>query len=425
MARVLVVGGGGREHALAWKLASSPGVEQVFVAPGNDGMSDCATLLPAHDVDSWIAAAKDHAVDLVVIGPELPLVDGLADRLRAEGMDVFGPGSDGARIEGDKDWAKRLFVEASIPTADSSTFSDLDAALQHLAAIDGPCVVKAAGLAAGKGVTVCDHRAQAEAAVRDCLGGTFGSAGSSVLIEERLEGPELSVFALTDGRQIAWFAPSRDHKRLGEEDVGPNTGGMGAYTPVADATDALMEEVRETILEPTVGALRARGIDYRGLLYAGLMLTADGPKVLEYNCRFGDPETQVVLPAFEGDLYSLLLSAARGQLQTTGALPSSGAVVGVVLASAGYPASSTKGVQIDGLSGLSGDDLVFHAATQLQDGVWRTNGGRVLSSTGRAQDLATARDRAQVLADRLAFEGAQCRRDIARQEVLKEREEKR
>lgn len=416
MAKVLVVGSGGREHALAWKLAQSPQVDAVLVAPGNDGMRDCATLLLAADLDAWVDAALQHAVDLVVVGPELPLVDGLADRLRAAGLLVFGPGADGARIEGDKDWAKQLFREAHIPTADFATFNQLEPALARVARINGPCVVKATGLAAGKGVTVCDHRAQAEAAVRECLGGAFGSAGASVLIEERLEGPELSVFAVTDGERLCWFEPSRDHKRLGEGDEGPNTGGMGAYTPVADATAELMERVRVEILEPTVQALRQRGIDYRGLLYAGLMLTADGPKVLEYNCRFGDPETQVVLPAFEGDLYALLRAAAAGQLDRTGALPSRDAVVGVVLASAGYPASSTSGVEIPGLSALGPDDLVFHAATLLDHGVWRTNGGRVLSSTGRAPQLDTARRRAQALADQLRFEGAQLRRDIACQE---------
>jgi phosphoribosylamine--glycine ligase len=420
MARVLVTGSGGREHALAWKLAQSPQVEEVFVAPGNDGMRDCATLLDASDNDAWCAAAHEKDVDLVVIGPEAPLVDGLADRLRAEGRTVFGPGAEAARIEGDKDWAKNLFAEGSIPTAVFATFDALEPALAHVAEIDGPCVVKATGLAAGKGVTVCDSRDEAEAAVRECLGGAFGSAGSSVLIEERLEGPELSVFAVTDGERICWFEPSRDHKRLGENDEGPNTGGMGAYTPVADATPELMERVRVEILEPTVHTLRARGLDYRGLLYAGIMLTADGPKVLEYNCRFGDPETQVVLPSFVGDLYAVLLSAARGSLEQEGPLPARGAAVGVVLASAGYPASSTKGVPIPALAGLGPDELVFHAATVREGGVWRTNGGRVISALGQADGLATARERALALSDKLMFEGAQRRRDIARQEVRQE-----
>ena len=420
MARVLVVGSGGREHALAWKLAQSPQVEEVVVAPGNDGMRAVATLIAANDTEAWVEAANAHAVDLVVVGPEAPLVGGLADRLRAEGFPVFGPGAAAARIEGDKDWAKQLFAEGSIPTADFATFDSLEPALAHVAAIDGPCVVKATGLAAGKGVTVCDHRAQADAAVRDCLGGAFGSAGSSVLIEERLEGPELSVFALTDGERIAWFEPSRDHKRLGEGDTGPNTGGMGAYTPVADATPELMDRVRLEILEPTVATLRSRGLDYRGLLYAGLMLTPEGPKVLEYNCRFGDPETQVVLPAFEGDLFGLLLSAANGKLDSTGLLPSCGAAVAVVLASAGYPVSSTKGVEIPALAGPGADALVFHSATRLDGGTWRTNGGRVLSSVGQAPGLAEARRQAEALADRLAFDGAQRRCDIARPEALEE-----
>ena len=420
MATVLVVGGGGREHALAWKLAQSPEVDAVYVAPGNDGMRDCATLIPARDAEAWRQAAADHRVDLVVIGPEAPLVDGLADQLRREGYSVFGPGSDAARIEGDKDWAKRLFVEASIPTAAFETFDRLEPALAHVRAVDGPCVVKAAGLAAGKGVTVCSSRAEAEQAVKDCLGGAFGDAGASVLVEERLEGPELSVFAITDGQRLAWFEPSRDHKRLGERDEGPNTGGMGAYTPVADASPALMERVATEILEPTIGALRSRGLEYRGLLYAGLMLTEDGPKVLEYNCRFGDPETQVVLPAFDGDLYPLLKSAADGRLEHSGPLPARGAAVGVVLASAGYPATSTKGVAIPGLADLGDGDLVFHAATTQDYGIWRTNGGRVISAMGRAPRLAEAREAAQALAEKLMFDGAQRRRDIARQEALEE-----
>lgn len=418
MAKVLVIGGGGREHALAWGLSRSPRVDEVFVAPGNDGMVDVATRLDAKDLDAWVAAAEEHAVDLVVVGPEQPLVDGVADRLRAKGFAVFGPDAAAARIEGDKAWAKELMIEAGVPTASSKTFSDLQTALAHVRAAAGQCVVKATGLAAGKGVTVCADVATAERAVRDCLvDGAFGDAGASILVEEKLVGPELSVFAVCDGTRFATFAPSRDHKRLADGDAGPNTGGMGAYTPVADATDELATVVREQVIAPTLEALRARDLEYRGLLYVGLMLTADGPKVLEYNARFGDPETQVVIPAFDGDLFGVLDGAARGALDVEGELPSHGAAVGVVLASAGYPASSTKGVSIAGLDAVGDDDLVFHAATRRTETGWTTDGGRVLCAVGRAPEFATARDAAHALTDRLTFEGAQRRTDIGRQEA--------
>lgn len=417
MAKVLVVGAGGREHALAWGLARSPRVDEVFVAPGNDGMADVATRLDAHGVDAWVAAAQRHAVDLVVVGPEQPLVDGVADRLRAEGFAVFGPDAAAARIEGDKAWAKELMVEAGVPTAAAHHFDALEPALAHVRALDGSCVIKATGLAAGKGVTVCSDVDTAEAAVRDCLvGGAFGSAGASILVEEKLVGPELSVFAVCDGTRFATFAPSRDHKRLGDGDAGPNTGGMGAYTPVTDATGDLARLVRDDVIAPTLEALRRRGLEYRGLLYVGLMLTPDGPKVLEYNARFGDPETQVVLPAFDGDLFEVLDGAARGALAFEGELPSRGAAVGVVLASAGYPASSTKGVAIAGLSSVGDDDLVFHAATRRGASGWETAGGRVLCAVGVDPAFAKARQAAHALADRLLFDGAQRRTDIGRQE---------
>jgi len=420
MARVLVIGGGGREHALARGLSRSSSVDRVFVAPGNDGMVDVAECVVAKTLDDQVRAASELDVDLVVVGPEQPLVDGLADRLRASGRTVFGPDSVAARIEGDKAWSKQLMLDAGVPTAAAAAFDRLEPALEHVRSTGGQCVVKATGLAAGKGVTVCSDVATAEAAVRACLvEAVFGEAGSSVLIEERLDGPELSVFAVSDGREVATFAPSRDHKRLGDGDEGPNTGGMGAYTPVADATDALVANVAEGVVGPTLDALRARGVEYRGLLYVGLMLTADGPKVLEYNCRFGDPETQVVVPALDGDLYELLRGAAEGSLGTRGPLPSDGAAVGVVLASAGYPASSTKGVPVPGLVDLetTDDEIVFHAATRRSDAGWETNGGRVLCAVGRGADVAEARKRADALAGRLEFQGAQRRHDIGAREA--------
>jgi phosphoribosylamine--glycine ligase len=416
-ANVLIVGSGGREHALAWRLSRSPTVGTVYVAPGSDGMADVAELVAANDHQSWLGAATDLRADLVVIGPEAPLVDGLGDELRRRDFAVFGPSRDGARLEGDKAYAKEFLEEFGIPTARSVHFDQLAPALAYLKEHPGACVVKATGLAAGKGVSVCDDELGAERAVRLCLEeGVFGQAGASVLIEERLVGPELSVFAVLDGHRLAWFAPSRDHKRIGDGDTGPNTGGMGAYTPVADATPELMAEVSQSILQPSLAGLRSRGIDFRGLLYVGLMLTPEGPKVLEYNCRFGDPETQVVLPTYDGDLFELLLGAARGELPCTGALPTTGAAVGVVLASRGYPAGSEKGVAIPGLDDLGERDLVFHAGTRREQGSWLTNGGRVLCAVAAAPSLGPARDSAQALADRLLFPGAQRRRDIARQE---------
>jgi len=413
---VLVVGRGGREHALCWKLAQSPRVRHVFAAPGSDGIAQVAVCLPARGTDEIVAAVGENDVDLVVIGPELPLVEGLADDLRAAGVAVFGPGRDGARLEGDKAYAKEFLEAAGIPTARSASFDDLQTALAHLRTSGAPCVVKASGLAAGKGVMLCADQDEAEAALRRCFEDrAFGDAGARVLIEEMLEGPELSIFAVVDGRRMAWFAASRDHKRIGEGDTGPNTGGMGAYTPVSDASDELMDRVRAGILDPTLAELIRRDIDYRGLLYVGLMLTAEGPKVLEYNCRFGDPETQVVLPVYEGDLYELLSSAAAGEISTTGPLPRHGAAVGMVLASAGYPAGAEKGVPLAALQSESAE-LLFHAGTRREEGRWLTDGGRVLCAVARAEDVPTARERALDRAEALRFAGAQLRRDIAAQE---------
>jgi phosphoribosylamine--glycine ligase len=416
--RVLVIGGGGREHALAWSLAASPRVEKVYVAPGNDGMADVAEVLAAADAAAWEAHALRLGVDLVVIGPEDPLVAGLADRLRAAGLRVFGPGAEAAQLEGDKGYAKDFLRAAGVPTARAERFEDLDTALAWLHDHPGPWVVKACGLAAGKGVLLCDDAQETARALRAMLAeGAFGPAGRSVLVEERLSGPELSVFAVLDGRRAAWFAASRDHKRLLDEDRGPNTGGMGAFTPVADAGSQLMDRVVGQILEPTLAELHRRGLDYRGLLYLGLMLTGDGPKVLEYNCRFGDPETQVVLPVFAGDLYELLAGAADGALPVRGELGHAGAAVGIVLASEGYPSDPAKGRTIEGLEDLGDEALVFHSGTRRHRGRWLTAGGRVLCAVGRGEDLATARRHAAELVSRIRFEGSHHRSDIAAKEV--------
>ncbi|HEX9639728.1 MAG TPA: phosphoribosylamine--glycine ligase [Candidatus Krumholzibacteria bacterium] len=416
-ATVLIIGSGGREHALAWKLAQSSHVGRIIVCPGNDGMGDVARCVAAHDIDAWCRAAHDNAVDLVVIGPEKPLVEGAADRLRAEGFAVFGVSAEAARLEGDKAYAKDFLEEFRIPAAKSRCFDDARLACAYLDEHPGPWVVKATGLAAGKGVSVCDDEAQAKIEVRRMLDDrAFGEAGARVLIEERLTGPELSVFAILDGKRMASFAPSRDHKRLLAGDRGPNTGGMGAYTPVADADAAMMERIDREILRPTLDGLSARAINFRGLLFVGLMLTADGPKVLEYNCRFGDPETQVVLPACDDDLFVLLDGAAHGELPVEGRLELSRPAVGIVLAAEGYPVAPRKGDGIDGIDEFPRDGLLFHAGTKRADQRWQTDGGRVLCAVAHGDDVGSARRRAVELAASIHFAGAQRRDDIALQE---------
>lgn len=416
--RILVIGSGGREHALAWKLSQSPLVGQVFVAPGSDGIATMARCLAADDVPSWIAAAREHEVDLVVIGPELPLVQGAADALREAGFAVFGPGAVAAQLEGDKAFAKEFLVEAGIPTARAAVFDAVGEAHAFLDEHPGAWVVKATGLAAGKGVIVCDDTASAKAAVDMVLGErAFGAAGERILLEERLIGRELSIFAVVSDADYAWFAPSRDHKRLLDGDLGPNTGGMGAYTPVADADAAMLARIDREILAPSVRHLVRRQLEFRGLLYVGVMLTPEGPKVLEYNVRFGDPETQVVLPTFAGDLYSLLAGAARGSLPVRGCLPCAGAAVGVVFAAAGYPSRPRHGDAIEGLDRVESNELIFHAGTRREEGRWITQGGRVLAAVAVDANIAQARDTARRLCTRIQFEGAQHRSDIAAQEV--------
>jgi phosphoribosylamine---glycine ligase len=403
--RVVVVGSGGREHALATVLGRTA---EVVVAPGNPGIPGSSAV----DVESL----TPDTADLVVVGPEAPLVDGLADRLRSRGVRVLGPGADGARLEGSKAWMKELFAEAGIPTARHATFTDPDAALAHLDTMGDLFVVKTDGLAAGKGVVVTTSRTEAAEAVREYLSGrAFGDAGRTVVLEEGLTGPELSVFALSDGTRVVPMGAARDHKRIGDGDTGPNTGGMGAFSPVPGAGDDLVAEVMDTAIEPTVAALRRRGVDYRGFLFCGLMLTPDGPRVLEYNVRFGDPEAQVVLPRLTGDLATLLASAADGAL---GAPPTfdTGAAVTVVCAAPGYPAAPVTGAPITGLAEANAVDgvTVFCAGVAAgPDGALVTAGGRVLSVTGQGDNLASARSRAYEAVGRLSFDGMQVRSDIA------------
>ena len=418
---ILVVGGGGREAAIVWKLAQSPRVAALFCAPGNAGTSAWAETLsiPATDLDGLVQAAKDHRADFVVVGPEDPLAAGLADRLRAAGIAVAGHSAAATRIESSKSWAKDLMREASIPTAASVTVRDLDAGRRALAAFGAPVVIKADGLAAGKGVVVARTTDEAETALRAMLEEhAFGGAGATVVIEECLSGQELSVLALTDGATIVPLQPACDYKRAFAGDEGPNTGGMGAYTPAGIVDDALLATIQRTILEPAMRAMNAHGCPLQGVLYAGLMLTTDGPKVIEFNARFGDPETQVVLPVLQSDLAALLHAVATGTLADVPPPVSAGAAVGVILAAPGYPAGYEQGQPISGLDDLPDDVLVFQAGTSRDtQGRVVTNGGRVLTVVGRGETLAAARDRAYAGIDRITFPGAWYRPDIAAREI--------
>ncbi len=412
----LVVGSGGREHALARALAAC-GVD-VIVAPGNPGMP---AQLPVGSISVDSRAPEEIEADLVVIGPEVPLVDGLADRLRALGRLVLGPGADGAQVEGSKAFMKELLVEAKVPTAGHWTITDLDQATEILRGLEPPYVIKTDGLAAGKGVLVTNDLDEAIADVADKLSGSsFGDAGTTVVIEEGLEGPECSLIALCDGSRAVAFAPAQDFKRIFDEDQGPNTGGMGAYSPMPAVDDELTATLMDVAVRPTLAALKDRGIDYRGLLYAGLMLTAQGPKVIEFNVRFGDPEAQVVLPRVTSDLFAHFSEAASGALTSPPEFSSASAVT-VVLAAEGYPASPVVGSEIDGL-GSDGQlaqprkgVTVFHAGTKRPDpdGPFVVAGGRVLTVTALGTTIEEARVAAYEAAEQITFPGVQRRTDIA------------
>lgn len=418
--RVLVLGSGGREHALCWKLAQSPSVGALFWAPGNagaDGLAEAIAVRPT-DLDAVVRAARDHRIDLVVAGTEEPLAEGLIDRLDAAGITAFGPTQAAARIESSKAFGKEIMAAAGVPTARSLLVRDLPTGISTLTRFALPVVLKADGLAAGKGVVICATRDEAIHALTAMLDdGVLGAAGRSVLIEEHLSGPELSMLSITDGETVYSLAPARDHKRAFDGDRGPNTGGMGVYAPLPDIDDALTRRIEREIIRPTIREMGRRGIPFRGTLFTGLMLTADGPRVLEFNCRFGDPETQVVLPLMEGDLAELLTASATGTLDRVPA-PSmrDGAAVGVVLASGGYPGLYLTGLPISGLDtdDATGDTIVFQAGTRRDDtGTVITAGGRVLTVVGLGPDLATARDRAYGRARKITFDRAWMRTDIA------------
>ncbi|HEV3474637.1 MAG TPA: phosphoribosylamine--glycine ligase, partial [Actinomycetota bacterium] len=402
--RVLVVGGGGREHALAWKLARSPSVEQVVAAPGNAGIEDVARCVPvdATDVAGIASLAERERVDLTVVGPEAPLVAGLVDELRARGLRAFGPTAAGAMIEGSKVWAKEVCQRHGIPTGRAEITDDITRAVMSLDVFEPPYVIKADGLAGGKGVTVAATRDEAVQALEAALvEGVFGLAGERVLIEEHLEGREVSALALTDGRTVIPLEPAQDFKRAHDGDAGPNTGGMGAYSPVP-FVDATWDRIVSEVLEPAVRALSAEGIEYRGVLYAGLMLTEEGPKVLEFNCRFGDPEAEAVIPRLDEDLGDLLAACADGALGDRSPRWTEEACVTVVVASGGYPGLYGTDLPIQGLdeAGESDRVVVFHSGTARRNGRVVTAGGRVLAVSALGEDLAAARSRAYAAVSR-------------------------
>jgi phosphoribosylamine---glycine ligase len=401
--RVLVVGSGGREHALAWKLARSASVDEVHAAPGNPGIAALGQCHPirAEDGDSLLELARTLDVELVVVGPEAPLVSGVSDQLRQGGVAVFGPSEAAARIEGSKSFAKDVMRAAGVPTAETMSVART------------PCVVKADGLAAGKGVFMCRSQSELDAALR-----AVAKLGDQFVIEELLEGDELSVFAIIDGSNVLPLPESRDYSRVGDADTGPNTGGMGSYSPVPELDEARVAELVETIHRPVVEELAARGTPFIGCLYAGLMLTADGPRVLEFNCRFGDPETQAIIPRVEGDLGEALLAAAQGDLAEVELPVSSTCAVTVALAAATYPEGRDAGSSITGVEDAEVlGALVFHAGTAMRDGQLVTSGGRILNVTGLGDTLEQARTLAYEACERVSFNGARFRRDIAAKAV--------
>jgi phosphoribosylamine---glycine ligase len=416
--RFLVVGAGGREHALCWSLAASPLVRELFCAPGSDAIAREATCVPlaVDDLDGIAGFCREQKIDLVVPGPELPLVLGLADRLHAAGIKVAGPSAAAARLEGSKAFAKAFCARHGIPTAAARTFSwrEHDAAKAYVREQGAPIVVKADGLAAGKGVTVAASLEQALEALEQAFGGAFGSAGQTVVVEECLRGEEASLFALVGGQSVLAFGTAQDHKRAGEGDCGPNTGGMGAYAPAPCMTPALTERAMAEIIRPTVAGLAADGCPYRGVLYAGLMLTQDGPKLLEYNVRLGDPEAQVLLVRLMSDLGQLLLGVVDGMLDHMNLRWYDDAALCVVMATRGYPGAYVDGSEIRGLDEAMHVEgvTIFHAATRLEQDRVIATGGRVLNVTGQAPTLREARDRAYAAVDRIEWPEGFYRRDI-------------
>jgi phosphoribosylamine--glycine ligase len=414
--RVLIAGSGGREHALAWAIARSPRVEKVYTAPGNGGTAQVGENvdIAATQVDRLVAFAADRTIDLTVIGPEAPLMEGIVDSFQAAGLRCYGPRRDAARLEGSKVHAKEFMRRYGVPTADFAVFDEAEAARRYVSERGAPIVIKADGLAAGKGVIVAATVEEAHAAIDDIMvTKAFGAAGKRVVVEECLQGDEVSVHAICAGQRALLLPSSQDHKRAHDGDRGPNTGGMGAYAPVPSFTAADMEAVRESIIEPTLRGLAEEGIEYSGTLYAGLMRTAAGPRVLEFNVRFGDPETQVILPLVRGDVFDLLYASASGELPHSVDLWDARTAATVVMASEGYPGSYQKGLAIGGLDDAAGDDrVVFHAGTARTGDGFVTTGGRVLAVSAWGDDVRAALDSAYRGVEAIHFDGAFWRRDI-------------
>ena len=419
--KVLLIGSGGREHALAWRLAQSPRLSKLYATPGNPGIAQHAELVDV-EPHNIVGFAREENIGLVVIGPEQPLVEGLADRLRAEGVLVFGPSAAAAQLEGSKGFTKDLCRRANIPTADYERFRDAATAKAALPRFGLPVVIKADGLAAGKGVVIPTTQEEAEAAIDDMFGGSFGSAGAEVVIEEFLTGEEVSFFALTDGKTIVPFGSAQDHKRVGDGDTGPNTGGMGAYSPASILTPELEQQVIDAIVRPTVETMAAEGTPYSGVLYAGLMLSPGGPQLIEYNCRFGDPEAQVLMSRFDGDLITLLADVAEGRLEEAAVQPlADRAALTVVMAANGYPGQPAKGGTIHGVEQAEAlGTRVFQAGTATAGGELVAAGGRVLAVTATGPSVGEAQANAYAAVDLIDFPTGFCRRDIGWREVERE-----
>lgn len=420
---ILLIGSGGREHALAWRLSQSPSCEKLFASPGNPGIAECAecVAIDVSDHAAVVAFCKEQGVGFVVVGPEAPLVDGLGDSLRAAGIKVFGPNANAAVLEGSKGFVKDLCTRENIPTAAYARHKDKAAALADLARFGLPVVIKADGLAAGKGVIIAETEKEARNAIEHMFGGGFGDAGAEVVIEEYMTGEEVSFFAISDGQNVVPFGSAQDHKRVGDGDTGPNTGGMGAYSPAPVFTAALEAEVMERIIQPTVSAMARDGRPYSGVFFAGLMLTDQGPKLIEYNCRFGDPECQVLMMRFDGDLVALLLAAATegGLAGAERPVLSDDYALTVVMAANGYPGTPDKGGTI--AMGNVGNARVFHAGTAINDGRLVANGGRVLNVTALGASVTEAQAAAYAAVDAVDFPTGFCRRDIGWREVAREK----
>lgn len=419
--KVLIVGGGGREHAIAWKLKQDDPALELIAAPGNPGIAELARCVPiaTYDLDALIDLASNEEIDLTVVGPEAPLEQGIVDRFVAKGFPIFGPTAAAARIETSKRFAKQLMERAGVPTARAETHTDAEEAKRAVAAMGAPVVVKASGLAAGKGVIVAQSAAEANRAIDSMLhDGVFGAAGREILIEEFMEGEELSLFAMTDGTNFLPLLGAQDHKRLLDGDLGPNTGGMGAYAPTALATPELVEEIGRLVFAPTLAALRDSRSEFRGLLYAGLMLTAEGPRVVEFNCRFGDPETEAILPLMTSSLLDLLVVVAEGESLAGVAPPawSNLSAVTTVVAARKYPDAPDKGDQVE-LPQAPPGVHVFHSGTAMENGRLVTNGGRVLAITAVSDTVEAAGAKSTQFVDQVAFKGKQFRRDIGWREI--------